>query len=126
MATSASSLQRKNLDRPDEVRPFEHDSGQLAVVNLEGGGSVGLATFHPGWRWSNDIKPIAQTNSCMAAHAGYTLSGQMHVVMDDGSEVDFGPGDVMVIPPGHDAWVVGNDDCVVLDWQGFVDYAKRA
>ncbi len=124
MATTTGSLVRLSLDTPEEVRPFEHDSGQLELVNLSGG-PIGRATFKPGWRWSNDVKPIAGTDSCMAAHVGYTSSGRMHIVVDDGTEADFGPGDVMICPPGHDAWVVGSEPCVVVDWSGFADYAKR-
>ena len=116
---------RKSLDSPDEVRPFENDSGELQIVSIEGNGIVGRATFKPGWRWSNDVKPIAKTESCQGAHAGYVLSGRMRVVMDDGTEDEFGPGDVMIAAPGHDAWVVGDEACVVVDWQGFADYAKR-
>jgi hypothetical protein len=125
MGTTTSGLQRKSLNSPDEVRPFENDSGELQVVNLEGSGPVGRAVFNPGWRWSNDVKPIAKTESCQGAHAGYVISGEMHIVMDDGTEESFGPGDVMVCPPGHDAWTVGSEPCVVVDWQGFGDYAKR-
>lgn len=126
MTTTASGLVRKSLDSPDEVRPFENDSGELQVVNIEGSGIVGRATFKPGWRWSNDVKPIAKTESCQGAHAGYVLSGRMRVVMDDGTQEDFGPGDVMIAAPGHDAWTLGEEPCVVIDWQGFADYAKRA
>jgi hypothetical protein len=125
MSTTTQRLVRMSLDSPEEVRPFENDSGQLEVVNLAGGG-VGRATFKPGWRWSKDVKPIAGTASCMAAHAGYVISGRMNIVMDDGTSDEFGPGDVMLCPPGHDAWVIGNDNCVVIDWTGFADYAKRA
>jgi hypothetical protein len=113
-----------SLDSPDEVRPFDNDSGQLELVNVSGG-AVGRATFKPGWKWSKDVKPIAGTDSCMAAHAGYFMSGRMRVVMDDGTAEDFGPGDVMLCPAGHDAWVVGDEACVVIDWAGFADYAKR-
>ena len=115
---------RKSLNAPDEVRPFEGDSGQLELVNTKGG-AVGRATFKPGWRWSEHVKPIAKTDSCQAAHLGYFVSGRMNVVMDDGEEMEYGPGDFGLIPPGHDAWIVGNEPCVVIDWQGFADYAKR-
>lgn len=125
MTASTSGLVRRSLDKPDEVRPFEHDSGELRVVNLGGQGLVGKAIFKKGWRWSNDVKPIAKTESCQGAHAGYMIAGRMVVRMDDGSQEEFGPGDVMIAPPGHDAWVVGDEDCVVIDWQGFGDYAKR-
>ena len=88
-------------------------------------GAVGRATFLPGWRWSEHVKPIAKTDSCQAAHMGYFISGRMKVVMDDGEEMEFGPGDFAIMAPGHDAWTVGDEPCVVIDWQGFADYAKR-
>ena len=116
---------RKSLDTPEETRPFENGTGQVELVNTDAG-PVGRGTFLPGWRWSKDVKPIAQTDSCQAPHLGYTISGRLHVVMDDGQEEDFGPGDFGVIPPGHDAWVVGDEPYVAIDWQGFADYAKRA
>jgi quercetin dioxygenase-like cupin family protein len=116
-------MQKMSLNSPEEVRPFVGDSGRLELVNLEKG-PVGRATFEPGWRWSEHVKPIAGTDSCQAAHLGYFVSGRMRVVMDDGEEQEFGPGDFAVIPPGHDAWIVGDESCVVIDWQGFADYAK--
>jgi quercetin dioxygenase-like cupin family protein len=119
-----AGLVRKSLDTPEEVRPFEADSGQLNLVNTAGG-VVGRATFLPGWQWSKHIKPIAGTESCQASHMGYVLSGRMLIRMDDGQQEEFGPGDFMMCPPGHDAWVVGDEACVVIDWQGVADYAKR-
>ena len=119
-----AGLIRKSLDSPEETRPFEDGKGKLELVNLEEGG-VGRATFEPGWQWSKHVKPIAGTDSCEAAHMGYFVSGRMKVVMDDGEEMDYGPGDFAVMAPGHDAWVVGDEPCVVIDWQGFADYAKR-
>jgi len=118
------SLIRKSLDSPEETRPFEGGTGQLQLVDLARGG-VGRATFLPGWKWSEHVKPIAKTDSCQASHLGYWISGRMKVVMDDGEETEYGPGDFGVIPPGHDAWIVGDEPCVVIDWQGFADYAKR-
>jgi len=115
---------RKSFDSPEETRPFEDGKGQLQLVNVEGG-AVGRATFEAGWRWSEHVKPIAKTDSCQAAHMGYFISGRMKVVMDDGEEIEYGPGDFGIIPPGHDAWTVGDEACVVIDWQGFADYAKR-
>lgn len=117
-----AGMQKMSLDAPEEVRPFAAGTGQLELVNLDGG-AVGRATFEPGWRWSEHVKPIAGTESCQAAHLGYYVSGRMRVVMDDGQEEEFGPGDFAVIPPGHDAWIVGDEACVVIDWQGFADYA---
>ncbi|AUG75088.1 cupin [Kitasatospora sp. MMS16-BH015] len=119
-----TGLVRKSLDAPEETRPFEDGKGRLDLVGLDSGG-VGRATFEPGWQWSKHVKPLAGTDSCQASHAGYVLSGRMHIVMDDGQAEDFGPGDFMACPPGHDAWVLGDEPCVVIDWQGYVDYAKR-
>jgi mannose-6-phosphate isomerase-like protein (cupin superfamily) len=76
-------------------------------------------------QWSKHVKPIAGTDSCQAADMGYFGSGRMKVVMDDGEEMDYGPGDFAVMAPGHDAWTVGDEPCVVIDWQGFADYGKR-
>jgi quercetin dioxygenase-like cupin family protein len=117
-------LVRKSLDTPEEIRPFEADMGQVVLVNLDDG-PVGRATFKPGWRWSEHVKPIAKTDSCQAAHLGYFVSGRMKVVLDDGEELEYGPGDFSIIPPGHDAWTIGDEPCVVIDWQGFAEYAKR-
>ena len=119
-----AGLVRKSLDSPEETRPFEDGKGKLELVNLEGG-PVGRATFEPGWRWSKHVKPIAGTDSCQAPHMGYVISGRMGVRMDDGEETEFGPGDFMICPPGHDAWITGDEACVVIDWQGVADYAKR-
>jgi hypothetical protein len=116
-----ASMQKKNLARPDEVRKFP--KGLLELVTL-GGVTFGRGTFEPGWKWSTSVKPIAQTKSCEAPHLQYHIAGRLHVVMDDGSEADFGPGDVSLLPPGHDAWVVGDEPVVVIDISGMVDYAK--
>ncbi len=118
-----ASLIRKSFDAPEEVRPFENDSGRLEVVNLEAG-SVGRALFKPGWKWSKDVRPIAKTESCQAAHACSFVAGRMAVVSDEGEQIEYGPGDVALTAPGHDAWIVGDEPCVVSDWQGFAEYAK--
>jgi hypothetical protein len=118
-----ASIELKNFDSPDEVRPFE-GNGQADVLNI-GGRTVGRGTFEPGWRWSENVKPIAGTDSCEASHLGYCLSGRMRVTMDDGSDGECGPGDVVAIPPGHDAEVIGDEPCVFLDFGEFGDYAKR-
>jgi len=115
---------RKSLDAPEETRPFEAGMGTLDLVNIEAG-PVGRATFQPGWQWSKHVKPIAQTDSCQAPHMGYFISGRMNVVMDDGQEMEFGPGDFSVIAAGLEDKIVGDEPCVVIDWQGFADYAKR-
>ena len=119
-----AAMIRKSLNSPDETRSFEKGSGKLELVNTDTG-VVGRATFEPGWKWSTHVQPIAGTDSCQAAHVGYFVSGRMKVVMDDGEEMEFVPGDFAVIPAGHDAWIVGDEACVVIDWQGFADYAKR-
>ncbi|RZU64526.1 quercetin dioxygenase-like cupin family protein [Microterricola gilva] len=119
-----SSLVRKSLDTPDETRPFEAEAGQLQLINTDQG-PVGRATFQPGWRWSEHVKPIAKTDSCQANHVGYVIAGRMKVVMDDGEEMEYEPGDYASIAPGHDAWTIGDEPCVFLDWQGYGDFAKR-
>jgi hypothetical protein len=113
---------KKTLVQPDEVRTF--DKGKVELVTL-GGITFGRATFEPGWRWSDSVKPLAGTVSCEAPHLQYHVSGRLRVRMDDGSEDEFGPGDVSLLPPGHDAWVVGPEPVVVLDVSGMVDYAKQ-
>jgi mannose-6-phosphate isomerase-like protein (cupin superfamily) len=113
----------KNFDSPDEVRPFE-GKGQAKMVQLAGH-AVGKGTFEPGWKWSANVKPIAGTDSCQVAHFGYVLSGTMRIFMDDGSEVEVVAGDVVAIPPGHDAEVPGEEPCVMVDFGEIGDYAKR-
>ncbi|MBI4171268.1 MAG: cupin domain-containing protein [Actinobacteria bacterium] len=107
---------------PDETRPFK-DKGRMEVVRF-GDTIVGKGTFEPGWRWSEHVKPIAGTDSCLVQHVGYVLSGRMKVVMDDGAEAEVGPGDAFVMPPGHDAWTVGTEPCVLLDFGGISGYAQ--
>ncbi|GAA4865528.1 cupin domain-containing protein [Saccharopolyspora rosea] len=114
-------VEKKSLDKPDEVRGFDH--GELAVVELSSV-TVGRAVFQPGWRWSQDVKPIVGGDSCRQAHTMYVLQGRMRVAMDDGTEEEIGPGDAAVLPPGHDAWVVGDQVFIALDWSGAATYAK--
>ncbi|MBV9023465.1 MAG: cupin domain-containing protein [Streptomycetaceae bacterium] len=118
-------LVRKSFDTPDDVRPFEEGKGRVEVISTEQG-AVGRGVFEPGWKWSHHVKPIARTDSCLAAHAGYVVSGRMKIVMNDGEETEIGPGDLLLCPPGHDAWVVGDAPCVIVDWQGYGEYAKPA
>ena len=108
-----AGIESKNFDSPDETRPFTAN-GRMDVVKL-GGLSVGRGTFEPGWRWSENVKPIAGTDSCQALHLGYIVSGRMRVVMDDGTEAVAGPGEVVHFEPGHDAWIIGDEACVFLD-----------
>ena len=117
-----ASAEVKNFDSPDEVRPFV-DKGQGVMVRVAGR-VVGKGTFEPGWRWSEHVKPLAGTDTCQVSHLGYVVSGRMHVLMDDGSEAEGGPGDIVALPPGHDAWVVGDEACVFLDFGEIEEYAK--
>ena len=116
-------MEVKSTNAPDETRTFE--KGKLELVKI-GGATVGRGIFQPGWRWSTCVKPLAKTKSGEAPHFQYHVSGTMHVVMDDGTEGDCKAGDVSLLPPGHDAWVVGNEPVVVVDFQGMVDYAKQS
>ena len=108
------SLEAKTFDKPDETRPFVAN-GRMEVVKV-GGHSVGRGTFEPGWRWSEHVRPLAETEACEASHVGYILSGRMVVRMNDGTEAEAGPGAVVVIDPGHDAWIVGDEPCVFVDF----------
>jgi len=112
----------KNVGSPDEVRAFA-GHGHADVVNV-GGHPVIYGTFEPGWRWSEHLKPVAQTDSCQATHLLYCISGRMHVQMNDGTEAELGPGDVAAIEPGHDAWVVGDEPCIAVDFGGYAQYAQ--
>ena len=119
----AQRMKTKNLSKPDDKRTF--DKGQVELVTI-GGVTFGRATLQPGWKWSTCVKPIVKTDSCEASHLQYHISGRLHVVMDDGSEAEFGPGDVSMVPPGHDAWVVGDEPAVIIDISGMTRYAKPA
>ena len=91
-----------------------------------GGVTFGRGTFEPGWRWSEHMGPIAGTKTCQATHLGVMLSGTMHIRMDDGTELEFGPGQVFHIPPGHDGWVVGNEPALFIDITGMEDYTTQS
>jgi hypothetical protein len=121
MISDKKKAELKSFGKPDEVRTFP--KGKVELVNI-GGAMVGRATLEPGWKWSTSVKPIAKTKSCEAPHFQYQASGTMHVVMDDGTEFDSRAGDVTLLPVGHDAWVVGNEPVVLVDFQGMIDYAK--
>ena len=109
---ASEHLQRRNLYSPDETRTFEN--GKAEVVKL-GDFSASRLVLEPGWRWSENVKPIAGTDSCQVLHTGYHVSGRLHGRLDDGTEAECGPGDAYVIPPGHDAWVVGDEPVVSVD-----------
>ncbi len=115
-------IEVKNFSKAEEVREFPN--GQLELVKV-GGALVGRATFKPGWKWSQSLGPVMKTQSCQAAHLGYQISGVLVTRMDDGTEVETKAGDVLHIAPGHDAWVVGKEPVVVLDFQGMTEYGKK-
>ena len=116
-------LQTKSFDAPDEMRTF--DKGRLEIITV-GGRTIGRATFQPGWKWSESVKPLVKTKSCEAPHFQYHVSGVLRVKTDDGEEKDFKRGDVSMLGAGHDAWVVGNEPAVIVDFQGMIDYAKTS
>ena len=117
-----AGIEIKNVAEPDETRPFA-GRGSAAVVTVAGH-PVLYGTFEPGWRWSEHIKPIAGTDSCQATHLLYCLSGRMQVETSSGEQGEIGPGDIAAIEPGHDAWVVGDEPCVSVDFGGYAQYAK--
>ena len=116
-----SKAELKNFDSADEVRKFP--KGRLELIK-GGVAMVGRAVFEPGWRWATSVQPIVKTKSCEAPHFQYHVSGVLRIRMDDGSEFDCKAGDVSLLPSGHDAWVVGDEAAVVVDFQGMIDYAK--
>jgi len=118
---TTATIDTHNIDAPDETRPFKAH-GHMDVVTM-GDFTLGRGVFEAGWRWSEDVKPIAGTESCQVRHTGFCLSGQMLVRHDDGTEVTINAGDVVLIEPGHDAWTVGDEPCVLLD-TGIAAYAK--
>ncbi|MEV0720366.1 cupin domain-containing protein [Asanoa sp. NPDC050611] len=118
-----NGLESRTFDKPDEKRMFE-GKGFAELVTVAGR-PVSRARFEPGWRWSTNIGPIAGTPSCMTSHLGYVLSGRMRISMDDGPTMEVGPGDVLAIEPGHDAEVLGDEACVMLDFGEIANYAKR-
>jgi hypothetical protein len=120
---SAQKAEVKSFNKPEEVRSFPN--GKVELVNV-GGAMIGRAVFEPGWKWSTSVQPLVKTKSCEAPHYQYHISGTLKVVMDDGSQFECKAGDVALFPTGHDAWVVGNEPVVVVDFQGMVDYAKQS
>jgi ethanolamine utilization protein EutQ (cupin superfamily) len=111
-----TKIQKKNMNSPDETRSF--DKGKIELTTLSNGVTIG-------WSWEKCIKPIAKTESCQVPHTSYIISGRMRIKMDDGSEEEFGPGDVGYVPPGHNAWIVGNEPVVGIDFTGMTDFAKK-
>src|SRR3954454_18040809 len=118
---ATQATEHRSFGRPDETREFSHGRAEIIEV---GSAQIGWLVLKPGWRWSNDVKPIAGTESCEAPHFQYHVSGRLAVRMDDGTEFIAGPGDITSLPKGHDAWVVGDEAVVVVDWYGASNYAK--
>ena len=116
-----ASAEHKKFTSADETREFP--KGKAELINI-GGGVVGKLTLEPGWKWSEHVKPVAGTEWCEAPHFQYQASGRLHVQMADGMEFESGPGDVTALPTNHDAWVVGNEPVVLIDWNGASNYAK--
>ena len=121
IAKHMEKAELKSFGKPDEVREFP--DGRLELIKI-GGATIGRAVFEPGWKWSKSVQPLVKTKSCEAPHFQYHVSGILKVIMDDGREFDCKPGDVSLLPSGHDAWVVGDEPAVVVDFQGMLDYAK--
>jgi mannose-6-phosphate isomerase-like protein (cupin superfamily) len=122
MQSNQKKVVSKDFGRPDERRNFK-GHGHLDLLNFDDGTIVGLGVFEPGWRWSVDVKPLAETESCQADHTGYCLKGSMTIRMDNGDEFQIKAGQAFRIPPGHDAWVDGNETCEALDVSGYKEYA---
>jgi quercetin dioxygenase-like cupin family protein len=125
MPTNKPQTYTRNLNTPDERRDFKAH-GHLDIVNFGDEMSIGKAVFEPGWRWSNDVQPIAGTSTCQSAHTGYCISGSMRIRMDNGDEFVLRAGDAFHFPPGHDAWVEGSEACTLIDVEGYKNYAVKA
>ncbi len=121
MTTTATTAEHKTFATPDETRSFER--GLVDLVDIAGT-QIGRLTLQPGWRWSDHVKPIAGTDLCEAPHFQYHVQGVVRIQMADGTEFDAHPGDVTALPQGHDAWVVGDEPVVIVDWWGASNYAK--
>lgn len=119
--TEAQRTEHKTFGSPDETRTFPN--GRAEILNVSGA-AIGRLVLQPGWRWSKDLKPIAGTDSCQTPHFLYHVSGRVAIRMDDGTEFIAGPGDVTSLPQGHDAWVIGDEPAVLVDWYGASNYAK--
>jgi hypothetical protein len=113
--------EQKSFQAADETRAFT--LGTLDVLRI-GGAEIGRLTLQPGWRWSEHVKPLAGTDLCEAPHFQYHVQGTLRIAMADGTEFDAGPGDVTALPQGHDAWVVGDEPVVIVDWYGASNYAR--
>jgi hypothetical protein len=116
-----AGVEARDFSSPDETRSPEKTT--IELVNV-GGGQIGRYTFQPGWRWSEDIKPVAETDSCQVEHIGYVVSGGLRITHDDGTVQDIVPGMVYRIAPGHDGWNSGQEPAVLIEFQGATSYGK--
>lgn len=116
-----SGIESRDFKSPDETRTPAKTV--IELVNLAGG-QIGRYTFQPGWRWSECIKPVANTETCQTRHVGYAVSGTLHIKHSDGTETDVRAGDVYHIEPGHDAWNAGTEPAIFVEFQGAAQYAK--
>jgi len=115
-------VEHRDFAQADEVRTFE--KGKVELLKMAGG-VIGRLTLEPGWQWSKHVKPLAGTDWCYAPHFQYQVSGRVRVRMEDGTEFESGPGQVTNLPAGHDAWVIGNENVVLVDWEGASNYARQ-
>jgi hypothetical protein len=118
-----AGVEALNFDSPDETRT--PDKTRVDVVRL-GDATAARFSFEPGWKWSECVKPVVGTDSCQVRHVGVVQSGRLHVAHDDGTELDLGPGEAYLIEPGHDAWVLGDEGFVGLEFESHAaeDYAR--
>lgn len=118
----AATIEIKKLDEPDEIRDLPKTHIEIVNINET---TIMRATFQPGWKWSECVKTAVNTKSCQVSHLNYVISGKMMIAMDDGTQKEMGAGDFAEIPPGHDAWVIGNEPCVLIDFSGGRTYGKN-
>jgi quercetin dioxygenase-like cupin family protein len=116
-----NTAELKSFNKPDKVQEFP---GVRVEVIEVGGATITRSTYKPGWRWSNSVQPFAKTKSHEAPHFEYHISGVLRIRLDDGTEFEVHPGDVIQVPAGHDGWVVGDVPVVTVDFQGLADHAK--
>jgi hypothetical protein len=116
-----SKMVRKNINSPDETINFEKE--KIELVNLDGF-SIARVTLESGWSWDKYVKPREKTDSCQVAHTSLIVSGRARTIMDDGTVYDNGPGDIGIVPPGHNTMVIGDEPCVIIDFSGIEEYVK--
>ena len=123
MATpvAVSKFEVKSHDAPDETRT--PSKTRVEVVRLEGF-TIGRLNLEPGWRWSECIKPVAGTETCQVSHVGYAAAGRLTVRLPDGTEQAISAGQSYTIPPGHDAWVEGDETFVGIEVLSAEQFAK--